>query len=469
MSVLEAFAPVQSSAHVLNDVHSRLNSTRVAQVARPTTIQAARTLIGNCANARQPLALMGARHSMGGQQFLSEGIVLDTAALNRIESFDDARGLVVVEAGIRWPDLLDWLHRNPANSKHWTVRQKQTGGDDFSLGGSLAANIHGRGFGLAPLVDDIEWIELIDAQGSRLRLSRALEPERFALVIGGYGLFGLVTRVCLRLIPDQTLQRDVSMVRVGELMAQFDRAMARGCRYGDFQFAVDPDSPDFLDLGILSCYRPIAADPTERPLTMSAAGFRRLLHLAHVDKSRAFCEYADYYLRSDGQRYPLVAQHSGIYLDGYHADIDRALGHCGSEMISELYVPRAAFARFMHLAAEALRLHRADLIYGTVRLIERDTVTALAWAREPWACIVFNLHVEHRRNGPLEAAAAFRALIDAAIECGGSFYLTYHRWARPEQLEAAHPTLRAVLVRKRELDPHGIFQSDWYRHLECCL
>ena len=467
MSVVDLAVPAQT--RVLNDVHSGLNRTRVAEVVRPATTESARALISNCARARRPLAMMGARHSMGGQQFLSDGMVVDTAALNRIESFDDEAGLVVVEGGIRWPALLDWLQRNPANRGRWTVRQKQTGGDDFSLGGSIAANVHGRGLGLAPLVDDVEWIELIDAEGRRRHLSRDHERERFALVIGGYGLFGLVARVCLRLIPDQTLQREVSMVRTADLMARFDHAIARGCRYGDFQFAVDPDSPDFLDLGILSCYRPVDAAPTEQPRALGAAGFRHLLHLAHVDKTAAFNEYASYYLSSAGQRYPLVAQHSGIYLDGYHADIDDALGHCGSEMISELYVPRAAFARFMQRAAEALRRHRADPIYGTVRLIERDELSALAWAREPWACIVFNLHVEHRGNGPLEAAEAFRALIDVALENAGSFYLTYHRWARPEQLEAAHPTLRSVLARKRELDPHGIFQSDWYRHLARCL
>lgn len=468
MSVVEAFAPVQAGC-VLNDVHSGLNRTRAAAVVRPDSIEAARKQVCASVQARRPLAMMGARHAMGGQQFLEDGIVVDTAGLNRVESFDDERGLVVVEAGIRWPELLDWLQRNPANRGRWTVRQKQTGGDNFSLGGSLAANVHGRGLGMAPLVDDIEWIELIDAQGRRRLLDRDRERELFALAIGGYGLFGLVVRVCLRLVRERTLQREVSMVRVADLMGRFEHAIARGCCYGDFQFAVDPDSADFLDLGILSCYRPVDAEPTPRPRALGDAGFRHLLQLAHVDKTRAFNEYASYYLSSAGQRYPLAAQHSGIYLDGYHADIDAALGHHGSEMISELYVPRAAFARFMAAAGEALRRHRADPIYGTVRLIERDQVSALAWAREPWACIVFNLHVEHRANGPLEAAAAFRALIDVALDCAGSYYLTYHRWARPDQIEAAHPTLRAVLARKRELDPHGIFQSDWYRHLLRCL
>jgi hypothetical protein len=65
-----------------------------------------------------------------------------------------------------------------------------------------------------------------------------------------------------------------------------------------------------------------------------------------------------------------------------------------------------------------------DLIYGTIRLIERDDETVLAWAREPWACIIFNLHVTHTADGIARSADTFRALIDLAIAHGGSYYLT---------------------------------------------
>jgi hypothetical protein len=104
------------------------------------------------------------------------------------------------------------------------------------------------------------------------------------------------------------------------------------------------------------------------------------------------------------------------------------------------------------------------VIYGTVRLIERDDETVLAWAREPWACIVFNLHVDHTPEGLARAADAFRRLIDRALAHGGSFYLTYHRWATREQVEAAYPQFVEFLREKRRSDPEERFQSDWYRH-----
>jgi hypothetical protein len=97
-------------------------------------------------------------------------------------------------------------------------------------------------------------------------------------------------------------------------------------------------------------------------------------------------------------------------------------------------------------------------------LIEKDDETFLAWAKDRYACVVFNLHVDHTPREIARAADAFRALIDTAISHHGSFYLTYHRWARRDQVEHCYPQLPAFLSLKRHHDPREVFQSDWYRH-----
>ena len=91
----------------------------------------------------------------------------------------------------------------------------------------------------------------------------------------------------------------------------------------------------------------------------------------------------------------------------------------------------------------------------------------LAWAREPWACTVINLHVEHdAASASSRAADAFRAADRRrASPAAGSYYLTYHRWARRDQLEGAHPRIHEFVQAKRACDPAGVFASDWYRHL----
>src|SRR5437764_15447699 len=108
-------------------------------------------------------------------------------------------------------------------------------------------------------------------------------------------------------------------------------------------------------------------------------------------------------------------------------------------MITEIYVPRTALVSFMEEARLALREQKANVVYGTVRLIEKDDESFLRWARQDYACVIFNLHIVHDPAGLEAAARAFRSLIDLAIERQGSYYLTYHRWATAKQVETCYP------------------------------
>lgn len=104
------------------------------------------------------------------------------------------------------------------------------------------------------------------------------------------------------------------------------------------------------------------------------------------------------------------------------------------------------------------------MTYGTIRFIEKDDHTFLPWATEPSVCIVCNLHVMHTQEGRHKAKEDFRRIIDRTIEHSGRFYLTYHRWARRQQVETCYPQFVELLRLKRRYDPHERLQSDWYRH-----
>jgi hypothetical protein len=199
---------------------------------------------------------------------------------------------------------------------------------------------------------------------------------------------------------------------------------------------------------------------------LDEANWRDLCYLSHADTARAYQTYVAYYLSTSGQRYWSDKHQMSLYLDNYHEELDRRLQPTvkGTEMITELYVPRQALAAFLSAVRADFRQHGAQLVYGTIRLIEKDYESVLAWAREPWACTVMNLHVDHDAAGLSKAADHFRRLIDRAIECGGSYFLTYHRWARREQVESCHPRMTEFLALKRRHDPGEVFQSDWYRH-----
>jgi FAD/FMN-containing dehydrogenase len=454
---------------ILDDIHSHLNRTQVRRVVRPESVDALVALVRRARVDGEAISVAGGRHAMGGQQFGARTVNIDTTGLHRVLRLDAERGLVEVEAGAQWPEVIESLLRvQDGRWPQWGIVQKQTGADRLSLGGALAANVHGRGLALKPIVADVESFTLVDADGELRRCSRQENAALFRLAIGGYGLVGIIATVTLRLARRRKLERVVEVIGVDDLMPALDRRRAAGYLFGDFQYATDVDSDDFLRRGVFSCYRPLD-DATPMPgavKELSVEDWRRLLYLSHVDKTRAFQVYAGYYLSTTGQRYWSDTHQLGVYLDDYHAGLDQRLGAParGTEMITEIYVPRPRLVRFLTDVRADFRQRDGNVIYGTIRLIERDDESVLAWAREPWACIIFNLHVTHTPEGIERAAAAFRGLIDRAIEHGGSYYLTYHRWATRQQVEACHPRFVEFLRLKRRWDPAERFQSDWYRH-----
>jgi FAD/FMN-containing dehydrogenase len=453
---------------LVNDIHSQLNRSEVHDVVEVDSVEAVQAAVLRARDEGLSIAIAGGRHAMGGQQFCAGGLLIDTRGLDRVQAHDGERGTITVESGIQWPALLEQL-----TPTRWAIAQKQTGADRLSVGGAIAVSAHGRGLTMAPLGADVEQLTLVDAEGEVRNCSRHENAELFSLVIGGYGLFGVVTSATLRLTPRRTLERVVEVRDLGGIAEAFDERIAAGYTYGDFQFAIDPETGDFLHRGVFSCYRPVD-DATPIPdgqKALSREEWAQLLLLTHTDKAEAFARYSDHYLKTSGQLYFSDAHQYGDYVDGYHARLDVVMNaaHPATEMITEIYVPRDRLTDFMAAVAADFREDDVDVIYGTVRLIERDQVSFLAWAREPWACVIFNLHTVHTPAGLEHSSRAFCRLIDYAIERGGSYFLTYHRWATTAQLEACYPQFRAFLELKRTYDPEERFQSDWYRHYRDAL
>ena len=454
----------------VNDTHSALNLTQVSRIIEPRTVDDVVRAVERARAQGTSLAIAGGRHAMGGQQFLTARTLLDMRQLNRVCALDEEHGLLEVQAGTTWPHVMrGYLVRQNGRMSRWGIRQKQTGADCLSIGGAVAANIHGRCLTAPPFIADLESLEVVTADGDVVRCSRNEQPGLFRHAIGGYGLFGVVTAATLRLVPRRQVERVVEILDMDDLMDAMDQRIAAGCLYGDFQFATDPDDSRFLRTGVLSCYRPTEKEKPIPPgqRRMSQSDWNRLLELAHRDKRRAFDEFAAFYLATSGQLYWSDTHQLNLYLEDYHGALDGRLDSTvrGSEMITEVYVPRARLAAFMDDVRRDFLEHRVDFIYGTIRLIEPDTESALPWARERYACVIFNVHIDHHPPMITEARATFVRLIDHAIAHGGSYYLTYHRFGRCDQLMTCHPGLLDFLSAKRHLDPLGVFQSDWYRHI----
>src|ERR1041385_5534731 len=91
-AALFALAPHAFAEHEkeiwVNDVHSQFNRTRVRELLKPRTRDELVEIVRSATRKGLPISVSGCRHSMGGQQFASDSICIDTRELDRVISLD---------------------------------------------------------------------------------------------------------------------------------------------------------------------------------------------------------------------------------------------------------------------------------------------------------------------------------------------------------------------------------------------
>jgi FAD/FMN-containing dehydrogenase len=389
---------------LVNDIQTELNLTRMDGLIKIRSVEDVIAAIREAHKNGHSISIAGGRHAAGGQQFGSGTILLDTTGMHRTINLDSDSGKLEVEGGIEWPELVQYtLDVQRANQKQWAIAQKQGGGDRFALGGALGANAHGHTLNRKPIVGDVDSFVLVDAEGQRRRCSRSENSELFRLAIGGYGLFGVVTSVTLQLVPRQKLERFVEWSSAEDVISTLEKRTSEGHIFGDFQYSIDDESEDYMRKGILTTYRPVALDtPVHAEHSdFSNKEYTALLVLAHENKKEAFARYAESSLAMTGQVYWSDLNQMSPYPYHYHRVVDQSTkaGRPGVDMITEVYVPRPALSDFLGEVRLDFLKNKIDNVYGTVRMIEKDDETFLAWARERFACVIFTLHSERTPSG----------------------------------------------------------------------
>ena len=331
---------------LVNDVHSQLNSTRVWRIVQPDTLDGVRSAIRAAQKEQKQVCLSGARHAMGGQQFLADGLMIDTRRLSKVLAFDAEKGHIEVEAGMQWPQLLQALTSTPKRPRAAVDLRAEADRRRQAHHRRLPRRQHPR-----PRPEDAALhrrrrvVQAAHRQGRRGGMQpHATTRELFRLAIGGYGLFGMITSATLRLVERRKVERVVEVRSIDGLPKAFAERIRDGYLYGDFQYAIDETSGDFLNRGVFSCYKPVDPDnpgpANQRELRES--DWTELLHLAHHAKGEAFRRYAGFYLQTNGQVYWADEAQMSVYPENYHRALDQRLGSQvkATEAITEIYCER---------------------------------------------------------------------------------------------------------------------------------
>ena len=134
-----------------------------------------------------------------------------------------------------------------------------------------------------------------------------------------------------------------------------------------------------------------------------------------------------------------------------------------TDIIQEYYVPVGNFVPFMDRFREILLAGDMNVLSATVRYVKPNSTPALAYAPRTDAFAIIQMsNVGLSPDAQAHAAGVTRQLVDAALEQGGTYYLTYQLYPTPEQLHRAYPNARHAFERKRFYDPGELFSSQFY-------
>ncbi|MGD9645636.1 MAG: FAD-binding protein [Pirellulales bacterium] len=169
-----------------------------------------------------PLTPRGLGRSYGDAALSpSRGLVVDSTACDKWLSFDTTRGIMRAQAGISLRAMLPRLV-----SAGWFL-PVTPGTQDVTLGGALAANVHGKNHHRSGAISGfVERLTVLTEHGEQ-ECGPALEPELFRATLGGFGATGLIGEATIRLRPIETAWIEVRCLRgtnYQEVMALLDTA-----------------------------------------------------------------------------------------------------------------------------------------------------------------------------------------------------------------------------------------------------
>ncbi len=428
---------------------TELYSVRVAQVVSVQNTEDVRQALKSW---KGRVSIGGGRYSMGGQTAIAGGWQLDMRPMNLLLQLDPVRKTVRVQAGMRWRDLQKLI------DPHGLAVRTMQSFANFTVGGSVSVNCHGRYVGHGPIASSVRAIRVVLAHGEVLELSPTQEPELFYAAIGGYGGLGVITEVELQLDDNFPIERHTTQIALADYPAWFAHTVASDPTA--LLHNADLMAPDF-DTPFCTTWR-----RSSKPLTV-ATRLRKTgeKYLAEKALLWAITElpFGTRLRRSVVQ--PLLEKPAVVWRN-YEASLDVAALEpvsraFSSYVLQEYFIPVRHFAVFANTMATLLQRSPHGTLNVSIRHSPADRHTLMAWAREE--CFSFVLFYKQGLTPQATSAVAqwTRALVDLALACQGSYYLPYQLHAEPRQFFAAYPRANRLRTLRAQVGATRLSNALW--------
>ena len=451
----------------INDV-SCLDRTPVYGIVKITSVDDIRNALQFARENKLKVSMAGVRHSMGGQAFYRNNLVLDMKGFKGIQ-LNEAEKTITVQSGATWHDIQNFLHPK------YAVRSMQST-DIFTVGGSISVNAHGMDHLAGSVGSSIRAMRVMLADGSIVDVSREENPELLQLVVGGYGLFGVILDVDLEIVNNDVYQTERQVVSYKDFPEIFESEILPDQDLGLFYGHLSTASASLLDEMIFYKYTKVDIGPADVPPLGEVSGIKLRRFVFNFSKLGTVPMNIKWYLEKNVEpklesctvvpRTQAMAEGEACFVsrnEPMHDSVAYIRNNLRKEtdILHEYFIPRDQFIPFVDGLRQIVREHGVNLLNASVRVIHPES-NFLNYAPAEMYSIVLYINQPTTSEGNEKMGNVTRELIDLTADVNGRFFLPYQLHYTPEQLQRSYPMIGDFFAAKETYDPEGLFTNTWY-------
>ncbi|MDQ0860664.1 FAD-binding protein [Bacillus sp. V2I10] len=442
---------------IMTDV-SGLMPIKIDKVIKGKEIDSFKKAINEAIETNKKISIAGKQHSQGGHTYYKDAIVLDMTSYNKILNFDKKNKTITVQSGATWDDIQRFVNPHGLAVK---VMQSQ---NIFTVGGSMSVNVHGRDIRHGSLIDSIQSFRLLNADGEIVRVSRTENDELFPLVIGGYGLFGVILDAEISLTDDELYVMKTIALDYKEYADYFKQAVGgnENVRMHLARISTAPDS--FLSEMYVTNYE-LAGDQGARTEydelseEKNAALMKFLLGLSRNydwGKNAFWNAQKSYFLKKEDSYITRnnVMRSESEFLEYEHES--------NTDILQEYFVPVDAFPQYVDSLRKTLTEEELNLFNITIRYVDHNEDAVLSYSRDDMFAFVLLINQGLSDDEIKKTRNMIRKMIDVTLSFGGTYYLPYQPYPTKEQMKRAYPRTDEFFGQKRTYDEKEIFMNYFY-------
>jgi FAD/FMN-containing dehydrogenase len=400
------------------------------------------------------ISIAGAKHSMGGHTIYPNGIVLNMLPYKQME-LDTANNILTIGSGALWKNALKYLDNY---GKSIAIMQAFS---SFSIGGSISVNGHGWQKDVPPISASVVSFTLMKENGEIVNCSREENQELFKLVIGGYGLFGIVLDVKLKVVENEALQYKYIRLSPDNYVNYYKKYISENPNVNLVFGRLRISNKHFLEEATLNFFEKVEGTiPVMQNKKSTEA--QRLVFRGSVNS-----EYGKR-LRWDLETGMNKVSKNEIYsrneLLNDHVSLIENKDPSSTDLLQEYFIPERNFNQFITDMKPILRNSRIDLLNITIRGVHQDNDSYLSYAQENVFGFVLLFNQKKTDKQETEMKKLTNQLLEVALKNEGTFYLPYRLHINKEKMRKPYPNADKFFQLKLKYDPSELFNNRFYEY-----